>query len=263
MTGYEQKRSTRVALVTGGGRGIGLAIAKRLVQEGASVAIADIDQSALESAREALGEYDDEQLAFHCCDISTDAGALLLSEQILSRFKRVDILVNNAAILDWTAIEALTCATLQRVLQTNVGGAVACIRALLPALSQSPYPRIVNISSINGFRGTSNSVAYNASKASIISLTQSLAVELAPRGIAVNAVAPGFVDTRMSKLPDGTSEYETDWFNEVYIKHRRLPLNRPATPDDIAGPVAFLCSQDARYITGQVLVVDGGVTASL
>ncbi len=90
-----------------------------------------------------------------------------------------------------------------------------------------------------------------------------MAIELSDRGITVNAVAPGFVETRMSKLPDGSSEYETDWFKEVYIKHGRLPAGRPASPADIAGPVAFLCSDDARYITGQVLVVDGGVTACL
>lgn len=96
----------------------------------------------------------------------------------------------------------------------------------------------------------------------MINITQCLAVDLAARGILVNAVAPGFVDTRMSKLPDGSSEYDTELFREVYIKHRKIPLGRPAQAEDIAGPVAFLCSDDAGYVTGQVLVVDGGLLAT-
>lgn len=256
--GFLSKRS---AVVTGGARGIGLAIARRLLEQGASVTIADLDRLALKSAEADLSEFGSERVAVRCCDISDENGARLLHEQVQEQFKAVDILVNNAAILDWTPIEALTPATLERVLHTNLFGAIACIKAFLPALSRSAYPRIVNISSINGLRGTPSSVAYNASKAALISLTQSLATELSARHITVNAVAPGFVDTRMSKLPDGSSEYETDWFKEVYIKHRRLPAGRPASPADIAGPVAFLCSDDARYITGHVLVVDGGTTS--
>ncbi len=255
--------SNRSAVVTGGARGIGLAIARRLLEQGAFVTIADVDQAAIASAEQALSGFGNERFAVRSCDISSPTAARLLNEQVQGQFKGIDILVNNAAILDWTSVEELTPATLQRVLQTNLFGAVACTQAFLPALSRSEYPRIVNISSINGLRGTANSVAYNASKAALISLTQSLATELSARGITVNAVAPGFVDTRMSKLPDGSSEYEMEWFKEVYIKHRRLPAGRPASPADIAGPVAFLCSDDARYITGHVLVVDGGVTACL
>jgi NAD(P)-dependent dehydrogenase (short-subunit alcohol dehydrogenase family) len=253
----------RRAVVTGGARGIGLGIARRLLERGACVILADVDYDALAVARNALSDFDDKHVAVCSCDITKEDGPKLLSEHVQRLFAGLDFLINNAAILDCTAIDELTAERFQQVLMVNLFGAIACIQGLLPMLCQSEFPRIVNVSSVNGLRGTSHSSAYNASKAALISLTQSLAIELAPRGVGVNAVAPGFVATRMSKLPDGTSEYDTEWFKEVYLKHRRLPIGRTATPDDIAGPVAFLCSDDARYINGQVLIVDGGATASL
>jgi NAD(P)-dependent dehydrogenase (short-subunit alcohol dehydrogenase family) len=255
----EQRR----AVVTGGARGIGLAVVRRLLEEGARVAIVDVDQSALAEAQRSLEVLNCELPIACCCDVSNPASVQILKDQVQQHLAGTDILINNAAILDWTAIEDLTPTRLQEVWKVNFGGAIACVQAFLPALSRSPYARIVNVSSINGMRGTSSSIAYNASKAALINLTKSLAVDLAPQGIIVNAVAPGFVDTRMSKLPDGSSEYDTQWFKEVYITHRRIPLTRPGLPEDIAGPVVFLCSDDARYITGQVLVVDGGVTATV
>jgi NAD(P)-dependent dehydrogenase (short-subunit alcohol dehydrogenase family) len=232
------------------------------LNEGARVAIADIDASELDAARISLGNVDAGALLLLHCDVANTTSVRELSEQIDGEFGGLDVLINNAAVLDWTAVEDLTPLRLQEVLNVNLLGAISCVRHFLPALARSPCARIVNVSSINGLRGTASSIAYNASKAALISLTKSLAVDLAPRGIVVNAVAPGFIDTRMAKLPDGSSEYATEWFKEVYIKHRRIPLGRPGCPADIAGPIAFLSSEDARYITGQVLVVDGGVTAS-
>lgn len=255
----EQRR----AIITGGARGIGFAVAHRLLEEGARVVIADIDQLALAEARNGLAAFSRPQLAICECDISDAGGVEALTKFVKTEFGGVDILINNAGILDSGAVENLRTTRLEEVMRVNLFGAIACIKALLPELSRSSYGRIINIASINGLRGTPNSIAYNASKAALINLTQCLAVDLAERGICVNAVAPGFVSTRMSKLPDGSSEYETEWFREVYIKHGRIPLRRPALPEDIAGPVIFLCSDDASYITGQVLVVDGGVTATL
>jgi NAD(P)-dependent dehydrogenase (short-subunit alcohol dehydrogenase family) len=251
----------RRALVTGAARGIGLAIARRLLEEGASVALVDLDAPALAIARRSLPWGDDRALAV-CCDVGVPTDVHRLFQQVQGAFGALDILINNAAILDWTPLADLGSTRLAEVLRVNFGGAVNCCQAFAaqPALGASS--RIVNVSSINGLRGTANSVAYNASKAALLSLTQSLAVELAPRGIAVNAIAPGFIDTRMSKLADGSSEYDTDWFREVFIKHRRIPCARPGTPEDVAGPVVFLASDDAKYINGQVLVVDGGVTAT-
>jgi NAD(P)-dependent dehydrogenase (short-subunit alcohol dehydrogenase family) len=252
----------RRALVTGAARGIGLEVARRLLREGARVAVADVDQTQLEAAKVSLGAVEPDTLLLVRCDVGNQASVRDLSENIDEEFGGLDILINNAAILDWTAIEDLTSARLQEILNVNLAGAINCIQAFVAALSRSASARIVNIASINGLRGTSSSIAYNASKAALINLTQCLAVDLAPRGILVNAVAPGFVDTRMSKLPDGSSEYGTDLFKDVYIKYRKILLGRPGQPEDIAGPVIFLSSDDARYVTGQVLVVDGGVTAS-
>lgn len=259
----EKPLGDRRAVVTGGARGIGLAIARRLLEHGARVLIVDCDRSELSAAEAALAEFGTGRIAAFCGDVGSESAVLALADAVDLRFDGTDILVNNAAILDCTPLEELSRETLTRVFDVNLFGAIACIRALLPALKRSKYPRIVNISSVNGLRGTADSVAYNASKAALIGLTQSMTIDLAPFGVSVNAVAPGFVDTRMSKLPDGSSEYDTDWFKQVYLKYGRLPMRRPATPIDIAGPVAFLCSDDARYINGQVIVVDGGVTACL
>jgi 3-oxoacyl-[acyl-carrier protein] reductase len=251
----------RRALVTGAARGIGLAVAQRLLERGVSVVLADRDADVLQAACASLSQDPQRAIA-----IAADVGIAAEVERLFREADRalggVEILINNAAILDWTPLAELSAGRLAEVLAINLGGAVNCCRAFAAQPAIRGNARIVNVSSINGLRGTVNSVAYNASKAALISLTQSLAVELAPRGIAVNAVAPGFIETRMSKLPDGSSEYDTDWFREVFIKYRRIPSGRPGTPDDVAGPVVFLASDDARYVNGQVLVVDGGVTAT-
>ncbi len=253
---------SRRAVVTGSARGIGLSITRRLLEEGATVAMVDIDADALAEATRVLNSAGFTDF-IHCeCDVADRRSVETLSTKVERQIGSVDILINNAAILDSTAIDALATSTLEEVWRVNFTGAVNCIQAFLAQLSQSHTARIVNIASINGLRGTSNSVAYNSAKAALINLTRSLAVDLSPRGILVNAVAPGFIETRMSRLPDGTSEYDTEWFRDVFIKHRRIPLGRVGRPEDVAGPVAFLCSDDAQYIAGHVLIVDGGVTAT-
>ena len=253
----------RRAVVTGSARGIGFAVAQRLLREGVHVMLTDIDEPALISATKQLHADNLHGFTTCRCDIADVEAVRHLADRVRGELAGLDILINNAAILDWSPLEHLTASRACEVWQVNAMGAVACIREMLPLLEKSGSGRVVNVASVNGLRGTARSVAYNSAKAALIGITQCLAVDLAARGILVNAVAPGFVDTRMSKLADGTSEYDTELFRDVYIKHRRIPLGRPAQPEDIAGPVAFLCSEDARYITGQVLVVDGGLLATL
>ena len=122
--------------------------------------------------------------------------------------------------------------------------------------------RIVNVASIQGLRGWPNQLAYATAKGAIVNFTRALACDLAPYDIMVNAIAPGFVDTPMSILPDGSHEYDSDWFRDIYVKYGRIPLRRFGKPADMAGPTFFLCSDDARYVTGQILSVDGGASAT-
>jgi 3-oxoacyl-[acyl-carrier protein] reductase len=147
-------------------------------------------------------------------------------------------------------------------MDVNFESALHCVKSCLPHMRKAGGGSIVNVASTQGFRGQPNTLAYSAAKAALIALTRSLAVDLGPEGIRVNAVAPGFINTRMAIQPDGQHEHQTEWFREVYLKHGRLPLRRPGEPDDVTGPIVFLASDDSRYITGQVIVVDGGLTCT-
>ncbi|QIB33086.1 SDR family NAD(P)-dependent oxidoreductase [Ancylobacter pratisalsi] len=250
----------RVAVVTGAARGIGRAIAERFAAEGAQVVVLDIAEA---EAREVAAGLGPNALALRG-DIADPASVTACARAIEARYGRCDILVNNAAILDSAGIDTMSFEHYRRVLDINQDGAVRVTLALLPLMRCAQHNRkILNIVSIQGVRGTHDSLAYATAKGALVNFTRALACDLGAENITVNALAPGFIDTQMAQLPDGSGhEHETDWFRDIYIKYGRIPLQRPGTPADIAGPAFFLCSDDARYVTGQILLVDGGVSST-
>jgi NAD(P)-dependent dehydrogenase (short-subunit alcohol dehydrogenase family) len=253
---------SRVALVTGAARGIGEAIARALAARGASVVVADIDRQPSENVAADLRGRGADCLAVEA-DITSETSIAALASAIEARWGRLDVLVNNAAILDATPIGALTRERFEEVGRVNQDGPLWVTLAMLPLLRRSCAGRVVNIASILGVRGSADSVAYATAKGGVVNMTRTLAVDLARDGILVNCICPGFVDTRMALLPDGSGhEHQTDWFKDIYIKYGRIPLRRAAQPDDIAGAALFFCGDDCRYVTGQVLLVDGGVSAT-
>ena len=133
---------------------------------------------------------------------------------------------------------------------------------MVPLMRTAGGGRILNMASVNGLRGSRDSLSYSTAKGGIVNLTRCLASELSVDNITVNAIAPGFISTRMSVWPDGSVEHESDWFKYIYVENRRIPLARGGEPDDIAGPAFFFCSDDSRYVTGQILPVDGGMLST-
>lgn len=258
-----QRLLGRVALVTGGGRGIGAAIARRLAVEGAHVVIADID---LAPAEELAGELTGAGFSAEAAtvDIASDESVDGLAERIDKAHGACAILVNCAAILDMTPLDGMTMEHYRHVIDINQDGAIRVTLRFLSLIRAAPEGRrIVNISSIMGVRGQRECIPYATAKGAIVNFTRAAAADLGPDGITVNTIAPGFIDTRMALLPDGSGhEHETDWFQDIYMKYGRILLGRAGKSEDIAGPAFFLCSDDACYVTGQVMLVDGGVSAT-
>ena len=252
----------RVAVVTGAAQGIGLGIAERLAAEGAAIVLADRKTETAKAAAAKLRDAGAKADAFHV-DIADEAAVAGLAAEVQSLHGRIEILVNNAAIVDTTGIDHMTWQRYREVVDINQDGAIRVTMAFLPLIRQGGEGRrILNIASIMGMRGSPDSIPYSTAKGAIVNFTRALACDLAKDAINVNAIAPGFIDTPMSILPDGTHEYDTDWFREIYVKHGRIPLRRFGKPADIAGPAYFLCSDDSCYVTGQILLVDGGVSAT-
>lgn len=257
-----KKLEGRVAVITGAAQGIGLGIAERLAAEGAITILADIKFEAAAAAAAALVKqgYAAKVLPV---DIASDASVADLAQRVDLDHGRCEILVNNAAIGADTHIETMAMEEYQRIIGINQDGAVRMTMAFVPLIKKAKEGRrIVNIASIQGLRGWPNQIAYATAKGAIVNFTRALACDLASYNILVNAIAPGFVDTPMSILPDGSHEYDSDWFRDIYVKHGRIPLRRFGKPADMAGPTFFLCSDDAQYVTGQILSVDGGVSAT-
>ncbi|HKP23114.1 MAG TPA: SDR family oxidoreductase [Dongiaceae bacterium] len=258
MTGRLQER---VALVTGAARGIGLAAARVLAEAGARVMLSDIDEHVLLEAAANLTKQGLQVQAVKA-DVSNQASVEHAVTAVAKTWGRLDILVSNAAISDESGIDSLTAERWHRVMTVNLDSVLYGAQAAMPHLKRSPCASIVNVASIQGLRGQPNSMAYATAKGAVVNLTRCMAVDFGPLGVRVNAVAPGYIDTRMALMHGNVHEHQTDWFQDVFIKHGRLPLRRPGTVEDVAGPILFLASDDSRYVTGQVLVVDGGITCT-
>src|SRR4029078_147266 len=224
--------------------------------------MSDIDGDVIEKATADLAA-EGLTVAQTVCDVADLKSITAMVETAAKSWERIDILINNAAISDDTPIEELSGAHWRQVLAINLDSALHVAKATLPYLKQSPSGSIVNIASVQGIRGQPHSMAYATAKGGLINLTRCMAVDFGPFGIRANAVAPGYVDTRMAEQKQGTPhEHRTDWFQDIYFKSGRVPLRRAGKPEDVAGPILFLASDDSLYVTGTVLVVDGGFTAT-
>ena len=250
----------RHLLVTGAARGIGLAIVQAALAEGAHVMASDIDDDALAGAAESIAVGRD-RLVTTQLDVGNPQ-SVETPLDVLSNWPALDGLVNNAAMLDISEAGTVTDERFADVLNVNLTGALRVTRAVLPMLRRSDAPSIVNTLSTQAFFGVPRSAAYASAKGGLQMLTRSMAVDFGAEGIRVNAVAPGFIETRMALTDTGEHEHEMADFRSHYIEAGRIPLRRPGTPEDCAGAFLFLLSNEARYITGQTICVDGGLTAT-
>jgi 3-oxoacyl-[acyl-carrier protein] reductase len=236
----------RLALVTGGATGIGAAIVRKFVQEGIQVAVCDVDTDNGQNLATELGTA----ARFYRVDIADESEVNVIVDKIIKEFGRIDVLVNNAGVTKDTLLIRMTKEDWERVLQVNLTGTFLVTKAVAKYMIKQRYGRIVNIASVIGIIGNFGQTNYAASKAGIIAFTKSCAKELARRNIMVNAIAPGFIKTRMT-------EVIPDEIKESYLK--LIPLGRFGEPEDVANVVMFLSSDGASYLTGQTICVDGGL----
>ena len=241
----------RVAIVTGGGRGLGRAIASRLAAEGANVGISyRSNDSAAEETAERMREAG-VRCELYKGDVSSPGDVEALFKGVSDAFGRVDILINNAGITRDNLMMRMKEEEFDEVLRTNLKGTYLCTRAALRPMVRARWGRIVNVSSVVGLVGNAGQANYAASKAGIIGFTKSVAREVAQRGITVNAVAPGYVETELTgSLPEKVKEQI----------RAQVPAGRFGEPDEVSEVVAFLVGEAAGYVTGQTIAVDGGMT---
>jgi meso-butanediol dehydrogenase / (S,S)-butanediol dehydrogenase / diacetyl reductase len=244
----EKAMTRKTALVTGAARGIGLTTTRLLIEQGWKVAM--VDRDADELAAVALDQV---HAAAFVCDVSLPDAVARTVAGVLAAFGRIDAVVNNAGVADFGPIEATDFQRWRKVMDTNLDGVFVVSQAAIPALKQTKGC-LVNIASISGLRASTLRVAYGTSKAAVMHLTRQQAVELGEFGVRANCVCPGPVRTKLAMAvhsPEIIAAY-----------HDAIPLNRYGTEGEIAGVIAFLCSDAASYVTGQIIAVDGGFEAT-
>lgn len=244
----------RLALVTGAGQGNGRAIALGLAKAGARVVVTDINPLTIEQVRDEIRAAGGQAWA-HVLDVSSNHGCVTLAQQVAAELGQVDLLVNNAGVIFREGIDSPNVlVNFQRTMDINVNGTFNVTYAWLPAL-RATRGSVINVASIAAFAGMAGAVGYAPSKGAIKLLTQSLAIELAKDGVRVNAIAPGVIETAMTVFTRGTPEVLQKFM-------LRTPMARVGQAEELIGPVVFLASQMASYVTGVTLAVDGGFLAS-
>jgi 3-oxoacyl-[acyl-carrier protein] reductase len=243
------KLSDRVAIITGAGRGIGKAIALIFVREGAKVALVDVDKEKLETLKNEIEEKKGKVIIISC-DITQSSEVTGMVDQVHKSYGRIDILVNNAGIIRRGTIDTVTEEDWDRVIEVNLKGTFNCCKAVYKIMKEQGYGKIVNVSSIAGKMGDITSApGYGPSKAGVDALTKTLARQLAPYGIHVNAISPHAIETEMS------AQWSEERRREIIAS---IPLGRLGKPEDVAEAVLFLASDEASFITGEILDVNGG-----
>ncbi|MEO8526613.1 MAG: glucose 1-dehydrogenase [Caldimonas sp.] len=255
MMGHPFDLGGKTALITGGGSGLGLAMARGLAEAGARVVLNGRGTAKLDAAAAAM-KIDGLQAETAVFDVTDSAAVNAGIADIITRFGAVDILVNNAGVQHRAPIDQFTDADWRRVMATNLDAPFYLARAVIPGMKARRAGKIINIASLMSMLARPTTVPYQASKGGIAMLTRGLAVELAPHGIQVNAIAPGFFATEMNAALTSNPEFSA-WIE------KRTPAGRWAAPEELAGAAVFLASSSAGFVTGQVLYVDGGFTVAM
>lgn len=244
----------KCALVTGAARGIGRAVATMLAEEGAQVALTDVDRPAGEDAAAALSA-EGHEVAFFEHDVSSEAAWTEVVAEVRSAYGRPDVLVNNAGIYQIAPIEDVSVEDWRRLMDVNVTGVFLGMKHCTPLMRTQGHGSVINLSSVAGLVGVANHTAYGASKGAVRTMTKDAAIELADAGVRVNSVHPAYIDTQMADYGAETQEVSKD---DLAAMH---PIGHMGEPEDVAYAVTYLASEEAKFVTGTELVLDGGFTA--